>query len=78
MQPALKRLTMAVLLSGLLLLETATMMAQEATPAAEATAASQPQGIGTLVFLLGIGAIIIVGGAIMARESFKSDGSERS
>jgi|GEM_PF-3662835 len=37
------------------------------------TAPETPQGIGTLFLLLGIGAVLLVGGAMIARDSFKSD-----
>lgn len=69
----MKHLSLTLLAISLFIVVPLTL-AQEET--AEAPAAVP--GISTLVFLLGIGAIIVVGGAMLARDSFKSDSEERS
>lgn len=71
----IKRLLLALLLGSFLLAMPLTMTAQDAEPAAEETS-TVPGGVSTLMFLLGVGAIIIVGGAMLARDNFKSESSE--
>lgn len=61
----------AVLLCVLLLALPA--LAQEEAPPAEPEA---PAGVGTLILLLGVGAVVIVGGAIIGREFSSNDGDE--
>jgi hypothetical protein len=51
-------------------------VAQEEAPAAEANPVAP--GIAPLVFLLGAGAIIVVGGASFLRDNYKSDKDEGS
>jgi hypothetical protein len=55
-----------------------TVGAEPGTVDVEASAENEaepetPQGIGTLFLLLGIGAVLVVGGAMIARDSFKAD-----
>jgi hypothetical protein len=69
-----KHLLATLLLGALLLSVTGLTAAQEA--AAE-TSASAP-GISTLIFLLGAGAILVVGGAMIARDSFRADGDDKA
>jgi hypothetical protein len=52
-----------------------TITAQETEPPAEETAAT-PDGVSTLMFLLGAGAIVVVGGAMLARDNFRSEQNE--
>ncbi|MAS32610.1 MAG: hypothetical protein CL610_01300 [Anaerolineaceae bacterium] len=71
----LKHLLMAGLLASLLLAAPIGLMAQEEEPAAAEMQSAAP-GISTLIFLLGAGAIIVVGGAMMARDNFQSETDE--
>lgn len=48
-------------------------LAQAAPAAAEQ---ATPVGIATLVFLLGAGAVLLVGGVMLARDSFRGDSDE--
>jgi hypothetical protein len=75
MRISLKHLLITLLL-GSLLLAIPMAFAQEEAPAAETSAAAP--GIATLVFLLGAGAIIVVGGASLARDRYNADKNERS
>jgi hypothetical protein len=75
MQFSLKYVLLALLL-GSLLLAVPMAFGQEEAPAAETEAAAP--GISTLVFLIGAGAIIIVGGASLARDSYRSDNDKKS
>jgi hypothetical protein len=70
----LKHLLLTCLLLGLLLAVPLALAQEEA--AAEAPTAAP--GISTLIFLLGAGAVIIVGGARMARDSYRSDDKDGS
>jgi len=70
MRLSLKSLLL-VLLVGSLLLAVPLTVAQEEASAAEANPAAP--GIATLVFLLGAGAIIVVGGVSMARDNYRPD-----
>lgn len=74
MRHPFKHLLLAVLLSGLLL--AAPVLAQETAAETTEEAAPAVPGISTLVFLLGAGAIIIVGGALIARDNFQSDNND--
>jgi hypothetical protein len=76
MRKSLKHLTYALLIFVLLLAVPLTF-AQEAAPTAAETPAAAP-GISTLVFLLGAGAIIVVGGASLARDRYNADKNEGS
>ncbi len=67
MRLSLKHLLIALLIGSLLLAVPLTV-AQEEAPAAETNPAAP--GIATLVFLLGAGAIIVVGGVTLARGSY--------
>ena len=71
-----RHLLLAVLVGGLVLAPMA-LSAQDEAPLAEQDMSAAP-GISTLVFLLGAGAIIIVGGAMIARDNFESDGDAGS
>lgn len=73
MRHSLKIIVLALLLGGLLL-AVPIALAQESAPAADSAAAP---GISTLVFLLGAGAIIIVGGVSMARDSYSKGSDEK-
>ena len=62
---------MLIMILGTLLLSIPMALAQAEAPAeAEATA----PGISAGVLLLGLGGIIAVGGVMIARDSFKSEG----
>lgn len=69
--PALKKL--AVVFAVCLLLVALPVFAQEAAPeaapAAEA-AETAPAGVSTLVLLMGAGAVLLVGGVMVARDRF--------
>lgn len=81
MHLTLKKLLLMGLLCGLLLLPLAVSAAEESTateePAAVETTTEEapeiPGGLNTLVFLLGAGAIIAVGGLMMARDNFNEE-----
>lgn len=68
-----------VLLVGLvcaLLLMPAVMTAQEEATTETATsqeASANPIGVTSLIFLMGAGAIVVVGGAMLARDSYRED-----
>jgi hypothetical protein len=65
----MKKLLAAVLLIALLLAPIAVYAQEEApaeTPATEQTSA--PRGLGTLVLLIGLGALAVVGGRIWLRD----------
>lgn len=64
------------LLLGSLLLVVPLALAQDAAPAADSNAAIP--GIATLVFLLGAFAIIVVGGATLLRDTYRSDDDQNS
>ncbi len=64
----------ALALCGLLLALPALALAQAEPAAAEQPPA--PVGIATLIFLLGAGAVLLVGGAMIARDSFTGDVDE--
>lgn len=70
--PALKKA--AVVFALCLLLTALPAFAQEATPeAAPATAETTeapPAGLSTLILLLGAGAVLLVGGVMVARDRF--------
>ncbi|MGQ9887629.1 MAG: hypothetical protein ACUVSX_03975 [Aggregatilineales bacterium] len=51
------------------------VLAQTA-PASAAAEQAAPVGIATLVFLLGAGAVLLVGGIMLARDSFRGDSDE--
>lgn len=70
----MKHLALTLLAISLFLAVPLTFAQEEAT--AE-TAAPAP-GISTLIFLLGAGAIVIVGGTMLARDTFQSDSDEQS
>lgn len=58
-----------------------TTYAQEEAAAGEpavAEEAAPPPGLGTLMLLIGVGAVALVGGAMMARDSFKGDSDMQS
>lgn len=65
----------ALALCGLLLALPALTLAQ-AEPAAEQQPV--PVGIATLVFLLGAGAVLLVGSVMIARDTFTGDTDESS
>lgn len=68
-----------VLLIALLLtmpLTGALALAEEGPATSEQPPA--PVGIATLVFLLGAGAVVLVGGAMIARDNFRGDSDENS
>lgn len=67
---------MVALVCGLLLALPALALAQAEPAAAEQPPA--PVGIATLVFLLGAGAVMLVGGAMIARDNFRGDSDENS
>jgi len=48
----------------------------QAAPAPAAVEQAAPVGIATLVFLLGAGAVLLVGGIMLARDSFRGDSDE--
>ncbi len=70
----MKPLLLLLFVSNLLLSVPFVLATEEAEAVADAAAV--PGGVSTLMFLLGVGAIILVGGAMLARDSFKSDNSE--
>jgi hypothetical protein len=67
-----KRILLILFALSLLLTTPALLAAEEAA----AETPSSPVGISTLIFLLGLGAVIIVGGAMLARDSFKSENED--
>ena len=69
----LKRLLMLVMLGTVLLALPVVTLAQEEPVAAETTTPSEPPGLSTLVFLLGVGAIVVVAGKSLGRDNFKQD-----
>jgi hypothetical protein len=64
----MKRLLLLTLSVGLLALPLLVMAQEE-----EAAAPAEPVGLTTLVFLLGLGAVVVVGGRAMLRDTFNSD-----
>ncbi len=73
--PKLTHLLLALALCGLLV--AAPLAAQETETAADAPAETAPTGISTLVLLMGLGAVMVVGGAWLARDNFRpSDDGE--
>jgi hypothetical protein len=72
-----KRLLMLLILGTVLLAMPVMTTAQEAAAAAETTAPAEPAGLSTLVFLLGVGAIIVVGGRSLGRDNFKQDNESK-
>ncbi len=83
MPVTLKKLLLIGLLCGLLLLPLAVHAAEESTateePAAVETTTEEtteiPGGLNTLMFLIGAGAVIAVGGLMMARDNFNEEAS---
>jgi hypothetical protein len=72
-QMKLKRAAAALALC-LMLLTASLAFAQETAPASgESAASDSAPGITTLVVLLGVGAIIVVGGAMLARDNFREE-----
>ncbi len=63
----LTHLLLALALCGLLTAAPLAAQEAEASAAAEAT----PPGISTLVLLMGLGAVVVVGGIWLARDNFK-------
>lgn len=63
-----------ILLAVCLCLTALPVYAQEATPAPEVAAQSAPpdSGIASLFLLVGLGAVLLVGGTILARERSQS------
>lgn len=50
--------------------------AVEATVVEEAaTTEDQPEGVGVLILLVGLGGVTIVGGVMIGRDAFKGDGA---
>jgi hypothetical protein len=50
--------------------------AVEATVVEEAAATEdQPEGVGVLILLVGLGGVTIVGGVMIGRDAFKGDGA---
>ncbi len=70
----MKHLALTLLAISLLLAVPLTFAQEEAAAETEAAA----PGISTLVFLLGAGAIVIVGSTMLARDTFQSDSDEQS
>jgi hypothetical protein len=71
-RPDVKKMLVVILLAAMLLAPMATYAQEDAateTPAAEQTSA--PSGLGTLMLLVGVGALAIVGGAMLARDNIK-------
>lgn len=78
MRTALKRLWLVTLMSGLLLAAPLALTAQE-TPTEEADiSTTDPAGMNTLVFLLGVGGIIFVGGRWLIHDSFQANNESES
>lgn len=71
----LTKLFVITLVCALALLLVLPALAQAATNTATAERAA-PVGIATLVFLLGAGAVLLVGGIMLARDSFRGDSDE--
>ncbi len=74
-----KKLLATVCLIAVLLTPLAVYAQEETaaeTPAAEQTSA--PPGLGTLMLLVGIGALAIVGGRIWLRDNYKPDTEAKS
>jgi hypothetical protein len=71
MTMTIKRLLLALVLSSMLLALPLALSAQDEEAVIEESAG--PEGLSTLFFLLGAGAIIIVGGVALARDNFKAD-----
>jgi hypothetical protein len=77
---AIKKLLIALALMGLLLAPLA-VYAQEETPTEETATAEEaapPPGLGTLVLLIGLGAVAAVGGRLWLRDNYQSDGGSTS
>ena len=72
---SLKRLLILIYLITMFI-SVPVMLATEEAEAAAVDAAAVPGGVSTLMFLLGIGAIVLVGGAMLARDSFQSDNKD--
>ena len=72
---SLKRLLIPIYLITMFI-SVPVMLATEEAEAAAVDAATVPGGVSTLMFLLGIGAIVLVGGAMLARDSFQSDNKD--
>jgi hypothetical protein len=53
--------------------DTAAEVAQSGPEEAATVIDDLPQGISTLILLLGIGGVLIVGGAMIARDNFKGE-----
>jgi len=76
MQKRFKKFLLALVLCSLFVVVPLTMAeeAPEAETTTEETAA--PPGAATFMFLLGAGAILIVGGAMLGRDNFRGDSSK--
>jgi hypothetical protein len=72
-----KTLFLLLVIGGVLLAVTPALAQTEAA-AESSTTNEAPSGLGTLMLVLGTGAVIIVGGAMWARERFTgfSDGDD--
>lgn len=69
----LKKALILVLLCAMLLTVASATFAQEAPNAETPTSSTEaPAGLGTLVLLMGLGAVVLVGGVMVARENFKA------
>lgn len=78
MQKRLQTLVLALVLCGLLLVLPVALAADDepvetTAVAAEADTAPVAPGTGTLIFLVGLGAVTLVGGAMWARDNFTPD-----
>lgn len=70
-----KALLVVALLSFSLMLSTGALMAAEDAEADTVAAEAVPEnpiGLGVLMFLLGAGGVVTVGGVMMARDSFSA------
>ena len=64
-----KHLLPALMLASMLLIVPGTLAAQETT----AEAVTGPSGLMVLIFLLGVGGVVLVGGRWLIRDSFQPD-----
>lgn len=74
MQKPLKKLLLTLVLCSLFLV-VPLAMAEDAAGTATTEVATAPPGAATFMFLLGVGAILIVGLAMIGRDSFRGDSS---
>jgi hypothetical protein len=70
---AIKKLLVLLLLSALLLAPLAAYAQEEVGEAPAAEEAAPPPGLGTLVLLIGLGAVALVGGRIWLRDNYTGD-----